>query len=202
VGEKDPRNLDFVRNIEKLYPDAKFIHITRDPRHIVASRLKAQWSASRPFIFHPLIINAQFNNALRRLDRYKPANYYEINYENLLSDSENQLKNLCRFIGVKYENEMLNYSNSSKELVADSEMQWKKETFKPIMKNNYNKWKKNLSNNQAFITQTICKDIFKNSDYQVEEISVSFLVKLSRPFLVLLSGFISMVYPIRIILKK
>jgi len=202
LGDKDPRNLDYINKIQSLYPEAKFIHINRDPRDIISSRIKADWSSSYPFILHPLIVNAQYNNAIKAIKKLNTRNYFELQYEELIKDTEKTVQKICQFINVEFEKGMLDYTNSSQELVAESEMQWKKETFKPIIKNNFNKWETALTNNQIYIIQIICKSILKTSHYQTEKTRVSLWLTLCTPLLVMFSNLVSILYPLRTILKK
>lgn len=39
IGDKTPRYTDFLEPLRSLFPDAHFIHITRDPRDVAVSRL-------------------------------------------------------------------------------------------------------------------------------------------------------------------
>ena len=50
-GDKDPRNMDYIPIINKKLSNSKFIHIIRDPRDVVLSRTKANWSKNIPFFF-------------------------------------------------------------------------------------------------------------------------------------------------------
>ena len=50
IGDKDPRNIDYIEKIQSKYPKSKIITLIRDPRSVVASRLKAKWSKKYLFI--------------------------------------------------------------------------------------------------------------------------------------------------------
>ena len=179
-GDKDPGNIDFIPQLYKYFPSAKIIHIIRDPRDVVLSRKKAAWSSKYPFILHPLIYQTQMEKARRIGKRLYGENYQELYYEDLLTDTHKTLKKLCQFLGVDFEEQMLDFQKSSKELVSDQEMQWKKETFKPLMKDNINKWNKGLSDDEIYFTQVICRNVFKNHPYKKKQLQVGFLKKRSE----------------------
>ena len=84
VGDKDPRNIDHLRAMHSVYPKARVIHIIRDPRDVVLSRMKAAWSAHRPYWLHLLIYRAQLGEGRRLGKRLFGASYLEIQYEHLL----------------------------------------------------------------------------------------------------------------------
>lgn len=59
VGDKDPRLLDYLSQLYEFTPKSKVIHIIRDPRDVVLSRTKADWSKHWPFSLHAYLYNAQ-----------------------------------------------------------------------------------------------------------------------------------------------
>jgi hypothetical protein len=46
--EKTPHNILFVEYLYNMFPSAKFLHITRDPRSVANSLLKMNWGPSDP----------------------------------------------------------------------------------------------------------------------------------------------------------
>lgn len=165
VGDKDPRNIDHLQAIHRVYPAAKVLHIIRDPRDVLLSRMKAAWSAHRPYWMHLLIYNAQFGKG-RRLGRdlFGPA-YLEVQYEHLIQQPEQVLTQICKHIGVDFESGMLTFGDAAKKLVDNSEMQWKKEVLGPLMSKNMAKWKAGLTSWQVRLTEKLCREPFVDFDY-------------------------------------
>jgi len=196
IGDKDPRNIDFLSQLNTFYPEGKVIHMIRDPRDVVLSRTKADWSKGRSFYLHAYMYITQIKRG-RQLGKEKYGiNYTEIFYEDLISDPVKVLNELCNFLNVNFEEKMLDFSKSSKELVDKSEMQWKKETFGPLLVGNKNKWKRELTEEQIGLIQCVCKPVFnKNmySYYSNAKISV-----VSKVLHKTASMFFKMLYPIRI----
>ena len=54
----------------------------------------------------------------------------------------------------------------AKKLVSKSELSWKKETLGPLLRNNLNKWEKELSKKEIVLIQLCCKEII-NSNYEL-----------------------------------
>lgn len=165
VGDKDPRNIDHLQAIHRIYPAAKVLHIIRDPRDVLLSRMKAAWSAHRPYWMHLFIYSAQFGKG-RRLGQslFGPA-YLEVQYEQLIQQPEQVLTQICKHIGVDFEPGMLTFGNAAKKLVDDSEMQWKKEVLGPLMSKNMAKWKSGLTPWQIRLTEKLCREPFVDFDY-------------------------------------
>lgn len=99
-------NLDFL---VKLYPEARYIVLTRHPL--------AVWSSFVDSFFDGDDHVAHAHNPL--LERYVPAiarfvrgaqvSIERLRYENLVKEPDESARNLCGFLGIEYEPEMLDY---------------------------------------------------------------------------------------------
>ncbi len=166
IGEKDPKVIEYLRTLKEIFPDAKVIHVMRDPRDVSLSRTKADWSSNRPFITQPLTHQLQITLGRRIGPELFGDNYYEIRYEHLVSDTQAELKKICSFIEVPFNPEMMNYAQKANEVVKGKELAWKENVFKPVMRDNVNKWKKALSKRQVIAIETICKEAFNALGYE------------------------------------
>jgi hypothetical protein len=94
----------------------KIVHIKRDPRAILASRNysdKYIESEGRNKI-HPLLLIAKmWRNSIRYkwgLTSHQGENYFSLSYENLMSQPEDEIKRMCRFLNLDFEKNMLDVS--------------------------------------------------------------------------------------------
>lgn len=116
IGDKDPRNIDFLTQLNTFYPEGKVIHMIRDPRDVVLSRTKADWSKGRSFYLHAYLYITQIQRG-RRLGKEKyGCNYKEIFYEDLIGNPAKVLTELCAFLNLDFEVTMLDFSNCIAEL--------------------------------------------------------------------------------------
>ncbi len=169
IGEKDPRNIDYIPEIHKYFSDSKVIHLIRDPRDVVLSRTKAAWSSHRPYWMHALIYKAQISRGIKQAGKYFPDKYYEMFYEDLINQPEAELRKLCAFLEIGYDKNMLDFKHSANELIKESEVSWKKETLGPLLQKNVDKWKKELTNQQLFVIETICRNELKRLNYSFSD---------------------------------
>lgn len=199
-GDKDPRNLDYIEKIKVLFPGARIIHIIRDPRDVVLSRTKAGWSKHWPFVFHSFIYNAQLVRGRKCSLRLFSKTYIEIFYEDLINDAGKELKEVCAFFGLDYDPSMLAYQQSARELVSESEMQWKKETLGPLLSNNKEKWKTAFSNYQITMIERICAPALKDLPYEPfgKWDALSLWEKVKIQFAILFSKMFALIYPLRV----
>lgn len=100
-----PVNIKSSLLLDAFYPDAKFIHIVRDPRAVGASVLKLEWGPNTPRDFahwwathmaHGLATEHRFGERCLR-----------VRYEDILENSETALRRVCEFAEIAYCPEML-----------------------------------------------------------------------------------------------
>jgi len=103
--EHAPHNLEYVELLKSLYPNAKFIHIIRDGRAIAASYQNITWG--------PRGMKNIASHWLKSLaygfayEAKYPEDVLSVKYEDLLSDTKTTVKKITDFIGLEYENNML-----------------------------------------------------------------------------------------------
>ena len=175
IGDKDPRYIDYLPTVKQVCPQAKIIHIYRDPRDIMLSKMKADWASHRPYWLNAMISQIQMKNGRKTAQTLFGSNYYELSYESLVSQPEKALSQLLGFLKLDFEPSMLDLTQSAKELVDQSELQWKDNTFKPVMNTNTKKWMTQLSAKQIRCIEIICKEWFEQLSYQTADIKIGAL---------------------------
>ena len=141
--EKTPGHLHFIKYIEKLVLDSKFIHIIRAGENVVSSLYKVThehpegWGGPRSL---DQCINRWISDTkISRSHLHKP-NHTLVRYELLVEFTEKVLTEICRFIGVKYDKKMLkDYQVAANQVVLGDEP-WKASVEKPIGKIDANKF--------------------------------------------------------------
>jgi hypothetical protein len=141
--EKTPGHLHFIKYIEKLVLNSKFIHIIRGGENVIASLYKVThehpqvWGGPRSI---DQCINRWINDTqITRSHLHKP-NHTLVRYELLVEVTEKVLTEVCRFIGVKYDEKMLkDYQVAANQIVLGDEP-WKASVEKPIGKVDANKF--------------------------------------------------------------
>jgi hypothetical protein len=169
VGEKDPRLIDYLPQLKQAFPEAQILHIVRDPRDVLLSRLNADWSAGRPDWLHVLTSGAQLVRGHEQGRRCYGRQYMELCYEDLISNPERMLRKVTEHLDVTYSDQMLDFQRSAEELVDESERGWKEETTGPLLRDNTGKWRKGLSEWQVRLTERMCTKTFEWFDYEKKE---------------------------------
>lgn len=119
VGDKTPGYSRELRLLHELWPQAKFIHLIRDGRDVclsVSSWRKAEKIAER---FSTWRENAVLTTAVwwmwhvylgRQDGASMPAGiYYELKYEDLVTAPEIQVRKICEFLEIPFEDSMVRF---------------------------------------------------------------------------------------------
>lgn len=103
VLEKTPANIRVAPILQRLYPQAYFIHILRDPRSVVASLLHANKTWVQEWNFSsPLSATKDWREAWMLGKAYSTglSNYRELRYEMLLDRGPEIIFDLFNWIGL------------------------------------------------------------------------------------------------------
>lgn len=118
-GDKTPMYMQNLRLLERLFPDALFVHLIRDGRNAATSFLSMprgivteNWMYPRD----PAGFACQWRTevkAARRLGRrVGGSRYLEVRYEELVDDVEGVLHAICKFARLSYEPGMTDYAGN------------------------------------------------------------------------------------------
>ena len=116
---KSPCHMARVKHILELYPDARFIHIHRDPWEVAHSSLKMYQSWFKMVHFQD---TSSLQNSIEEIfiDNYSilydayfkqkelipKGNLYEFSYNELISDRLGTIRNIYQFLGDREVNEL------------------------------------------------------------------------------------------------
>jgi len=106
--EKTPMHILHIKKIMRLFPDAKIIHVLRDPRAVAASMLHSKFYKFANSIRDTTDQYEKCINAIRPFE--KNPNVYTLKYEDLFHETRAQLTKVLDFIGLseKYIEKMIN----------------------------------------------------------------------------------------------
>lgn len=188
LGDKDPRLIEYIAGINKIFPVVKFIHLIRDPRDVLLSKKKASWSKDKPSWYHIFANYIQLKLG-HKIGLRITDNYLLVSYEELLSNAEDVLTRICDFLQVDFESEMLSFQETAAKLVAEEEKQWKMETLGPLLTNNSGKWKGKLLDSEVALTELLCTEAFHLGGYKkskaYDNLSFTSKLKVKSQFIIL-----------------
>lgn len=165
-GDKNIGSIALIPEIFELFPEAKFVHIVRDGRDVAASLSKRGWlfyqfrNGRRHYIKNPIGGICTWLEALDYLqkdkNRLNDTQLLEIRYADLLDDPEHHLKQICSFLNIAYESEMLNYYQLEKNTASISPKRLKnthENILKPVNKENKGSYTSTFSADQIAVME-------------------------------------------------
>lgn len=165
-GDKNNFFLHHIDTIDKLFPDALFIHLVRDGRDVACSyrdlkNIKGKYAPRLPFVIGDIAHRWKDNLEIihKSLGDIDYRRSIILRYEDLVSNPESNLKMICDFIDEPFSLEMLKFSeyNKSKKLEPDEMMKWKEFTKEPLTCSRVNRWKKELTNEEQELFSFIAR---------------------------------------------
>lgn len=104
VGATVHRHFD---RLLRIWPDARFIHIVRDPRDVAHSCIRMGWAGNVWTGARRWVAAERLWDEL--LETIPAARRIDVRYEELIRSTEAVLTRVCQFIGIPYDPRMLDY---------------------------------------------------------------------------------------------
>lgn len=111
-ADKTPHYSEVVPELAALLPDAVFVHLIRDPRDVAASYLGTPFGP-RSLVSAATMWVERAGAVKAAGEQLGPDRYLEVIYEELVADPEPQLRRLCEFIDLPFDEAMLHPETSS-----------------------------------------------------------------------------------------
>ena len=142
VTDKMPQNFSYVGLIFSAFPEAKIINVNRDPAATCWSNYKHYFETKALGYSYNLDDVVTYFGLYRDLMKFWQGYYgdriYNMNYENLIIDQENETRQLIRYLGLDWEDCCLSPESNKREVrtasthqvrqrvYQDSSQQWRK----------------------------------------------------------------------------
>ena len=104
--EDNTWNILFARELLEILPQAKILHVYRDPRDVVASCVHQRWCPSNLEQAASWYLDLMTYWFTVRTD-LPPQSYYELKLEDLVAQTETVVQKICQFAELPYHPAML-----------------------------------------------------------------------------------------------
>lgn len=158
IGEKTPAHTTFMPEILRKFPEIKKILLTRDPRDIVVSYIKAWGEGGNLRLDDILITLKVYLINLSILDASNDAHL--ISYERLTSDPRSQMKKLLCSLNLPFSDSVLQLKATTKAVGIHRNLS--KGVF-----DNSNNFIKNLSEDDVLLTELVLKEEMEAFNYEL-----------------------------------
>ncbi|MBU2167327.1 MAG: sulfotransferase [Alphaproteobacteria bacterium] len=163
IGEKTPDHVNHIARIRQCFPNAKIIQIIRDPRAVVASFRKVKVGSNAI-----ADITAEWARTEEILELNTDSNQFlALRYEDLVSNPEAQIREVCAFLGVEWTTKVLNF-HSRKDANYAPEQAHHENTRKPLFSDSVNSWRDVLSPNEVGLIESALSAGMQRQGYSLE----------------------------------
>lgn len=157
-GNKTPQNTENIDLLNQLFPKARFLIITRDVRDVCLS-WKNKWSKDMVFCaqkWADRMGKGWISTALIQKERY-----LYVKFEDILDFPDKEIREICRFMDIPFSERMLEHHRFTEQDV-DGKLNY----GEPIIMNNKEKWKFQLSKKLTTRIEEIAYDTMNILGYE------------------------------------
>ena len=141
ITDKAPLNFRWIGFIKILFPNSKIIHCSRNPKDNCLSIFKNFFEGGLDFGYNQKELGTYYNLYLDLIKFWKekfPDTIYDAQYEKIIENPENEIKNMIKFCDLSWEEDCLQFYNNKTPIKTLSTAQARK----PIYKSSNNSFKK------------------------------------------------------------
>ena len=175
-GDKSLHTERYTSQVLEAYPDARILHMIRDPRDRFASSY-ARWKVRRGGVgagTAEWLSSARI--ALRNQQRYPDA-YRAVRYESLASEPEATLRGLCTFLDEEYSPQMVRMDDAP-SLRDGGNSSYGVRRDKGISTSSVGRFREVLSPRQVAFMQWMAADEMAAFDYEPEPVEMAMSARL------------------------
>ncbi len=118
--DKTPAYALVLPFLAKLYPDARYIVLTRHPVAVWSSVIDSFFDGDHRAAHAHNPILERYVPAIARFLREKPVNLHPLRYERLVEEPEREMSAVCEFLGLPFEPGMVDYGEQQEAPVQTS----------------------------------------------------------------------------------
>ncbi len=143
-GDKGPSYVRWIADLDRIFPNAVFIHMVRDGRDSTLSALKKWGQDCWYYDTYYLMRNWARNvRAGRRAGAWLgPDRYLEVRYEQLVAEPEASIHRICEFLQEDFQPAMLDHTGLAQQLVAPT---GHFEVEHPVTQRTVGNWRQKMS---------------------------------------------------------
>jgi tetratricopeptide (TPR) repeat protein len=124
--DKLPSNFLNLGFICEALPQARILHMVRDPMETCFSNLRELFSDANPYSYDQLELADYYNQYRRLMAHWRagyPARILDVDYARLTREPEAVVREVCAFVGIDFEPAMLDLQSRTRGVVTASAVQ-------------------------------------------------------------------------------
>jgi hypothetical protein len=166
-GDKTPGYIEFVPQLSRMFPGAKFIHLIRDGRDVAKSFQSRRWNGKWLHDnAHEWIEATRYAQQWR--DSAYSAQFFGVRYEDLVLNPERTVRGVCDFIGEQFEPEMLSWRHRIGAMVPEREASIHEKLGQLPGPEDIFRWKNEMGPAEKFVCEAFMGQQLADYGYELE----------------------------------
>jgi Sulfotransferase family len=167
-GDKTPMYMQHLRTLERVYPDARYVHLIRDGRDAAVSFLQMPAGIVTQTWAHPADaagFACQWRSevfAAKALGSRAGERYLEVRYEQLVADPERELRRISTHADLPFEQAMLDHGGGA-DVSAKPHQQSLSKPLTPGLRD----WRTEMSADEIRAFEEVAGDLLAELGYPV-----------------------------------
>jgi hypothetical protein len=164
-GDKTLRYVFYMRRIERLLPEARFIQVIRDGRDVATAMLDADF-APDDIVTAAARWRVSVEAGLRTGAVLGPARYRQVRFEDVVSNPDSTLRELSEFVELPFDPTMLDYHKRHKGFPDERSARLMRGVALPPTPG-LRDWRRDLSQEQVASFEYVAGDLLTTLGYEL-----------------------------------
>jgi hypothetical protein len=167
-GDKTPLNINHMRVIMEVFPRAKFIHLIRDGVDVAHS-----WSKLDQYHDDVITPARRWRDSVKAASDFKhdhPGRLLEISYEDLCWDPRGRMTEVCEFVNIPFEGELISRTDHYDEMESARSLPHYEKVFSSISTDSIGKGRRQMSARDRCRIASLLNDELVRCGYDPVEI--------------------------------
>lgn len=164
IVDKNPSYARFIPELIKIFPDAKFIHLIRDPRAVVSSNRIAFNKKILKLAKSWVLLNGKIETTIAN------TVHLTVKYEDLVKTPENSFQLIFNFLKIEFNHDVLNAHSTVKKAINHHNyfsLNHHSNVSDNINTNSIDSWKNKLSEKEEIFINYITADFANKYGYEL-----------------------------------
>jgi hypothetical protein len=145
-GDKTPMNTFYLPWIDAVFPTARYLHMIRDGRDVVASYVNAGLQADIQTACDRWNASIQLATGFGRTN---PERYMEVRYEGLVTEMATTVGRVCEFLSIEPDDRMLEHTRVARRLGDVAKFAHHSNVLKPVTRESMGRWEREFDQERA-----------------------------------------------------
>lgn len=168
-GDKTPAYVTEIDTLLQIFPSSRLIHMVRDGRDVALSLGAISWGSRH---IPRVAEDWRWKTVLaHKIGTVLGDRFLEVRFEDLVGDTERELRRICEFLGEAFDPAVLQYAASAEtEMPADS-MQWHRTSTRPPDRDKVYEWKRRMPVADRILFEAVAGDALELFGYERERLA-------------------------------